>query len=351
MYRHSFLAAALAVATLVPVSAQPTPAPSMTELLHAAPGSVYWGNARLWFFDAHSFAFLPNSDGYKSYEGTPFEIRYLDASGSEVARAALDTRPVGNGPFQNSSDTEGLNLRNTGAGDYTVEWLIDGEPFYRLPITVTAITSDDPYATGSKWAVDGPWGEFLTVKVPRGNTVSPVSLMFFDRTVGFERDRSSEIGYMVLVERDGEPVWRMPSNDWYYDRGPNFDANSGIGGMVYEATPWWNSIEVTALNYWPEANLDPNNSRQRGENIEMEDLEDGTYTVTVETFNHKDVEDNPTLSNIRGNILTTRTATFEVSDGAIVPQGRQAPGADPMTRIEGGHSDLTHMFHFIPWNG
>ncbi len=321
----------------------------MTELLASPGGSTYWSNAKFWFFDTHSFAFMPNAEGYDSYQGTPFEIRYLDATGNEVARKALDSGPVGQGPFQNTTDVQGISLNDTGAGDYTVEWLLDGEPFYRLPITVTEITSDDPYATGSKWAVDGPWGEFLTVKVPRGNVVGPVSLMFFDRTVGYERDRSSEIGYMTLVERDGEPVWREPSNEWYYDRGPNFDSNGGIGGTTYESTPWWNSIEVTPLTYWPEANLDPSNSQHRGEPIEPGDLEDGTYTVTLEAFNHKDVEDDPTMANIRANILSTRTATFEVEGGQVVPQGRQAPGADPMTRIEGGHSDLTHQFYFIPW--
>jgi hypothetical protein len=321
----------------------------MTELLHAAPGSVYWGNSVFRFFDTHSFAFLPNSDGYKSYEGTPFEIRYVDASGNEVARKTLDTRSVGSGPFQDTKDLDGFRLSDAGAGDYAAEWLIDGEPFYRLPFSVSEITSDDPYASGSKWAIDGPWGEFIAVKVPRGNVVSPISLMFFDRAVAYERDRGSSRGYMILVERDGEPVWRSPSNDWYYDKGPNYDSNNGVGGDTYEATPWWTSIEITPVNYWPEANLNPSDSQHRGEHVEMDALEDGTYTVTLQSFDHRDVEDNATLANIRDNVLETRTATFEVRDGAVVPQGRQAPGADPMTRIEGGHSDLTHQFYFIPW--
>ena len=79
-------------------------------------------------------------------------------------------------------------------------------------------------------------------------------------------------------------------------------------------------------------------------------MEDGSYTATLETFSHKAVEGEPTLANIRANLLSTRTASFEIRDGALVMQGQQATGADPMTRIEGAQEDLNYIYHFIPWN-
>ncbi len=348
MHRLIALAVLAALLAAPPADAQPSPAPSAIELLGSPPGSTYWSNGKFFFFQTFSFAFLPGSDGYNSYgDGPRFELRYLDAGGAEVSRKALDSRPVGNGPFQNVTDVEGIDLNAHGAGDYTAEWLVGGDPVYRFPFSVTEITSDDPYASGSKWAVDGMWGDYLVVKTPRPGVVGPVSLLFFDREVGYERDRSTERGFLVLVERDGAPVWRAPANDWYHDKGPDYDENSGIGGVTYEVAPWWELREVTPVSYWPEADVDPSNETHRG--LPIESLDDGTYTVTLEAFAHGDVEGDARLSVIRDAVTVRRTASFEVADGAIVPQGRQAPGADPLTRIEGGHADLTHHFHFVPW--
>ena len=341
------MAAALLLST-PQASAQPTPAPSYMELLEAVGGSTYWGNGKFWFFDTHSFAFLPESDGYNSFDGTPFEIRYLK-DGSEVARARLNARTV-NGPFQNTTDVEGIDFDDSGAGLYTVEWLLGGETFYQFPFEAEEIASEDPYATGSKWAVNGPWGDYLIVKVPRGNTVGAISLLFYDRVKAYERDRGSERGVMVEVERDGIPSWRAPSNDWYYNKGPNFSEHSGVGGVTYEGTPWWSLIEVTPKTYWPEAELDPSNMEHEGTNIEPSMFEDGTYTATVSLFDHRDVEGDARLTTIRGNVISQRTATFDIQDGKVVPRGAQAPGADSMTRIEGAQSDLNYEYLFIPWS-
>ncbi|MEL6615309.1 MAG: hypothetical protein AAFQ43_06200 [Bacteroidota bacterium] len=344
-----FLLPLVALALLAPeVRAQPSAAPLLLPLLEA-PGNTYWSNGKFWFFGQHHFAFLPNDQGYKSYgDGPKLELRYL-RDGTEVARNALDTRPY-SGPIQVTSEQGGIDFDDTGAGSYVAEWLIDGEPIYQLPFTAEEITSDDPYASGSKWALDGPWGEYLTLKVPRGNTVGPVTILFFDRVKAYERNRGGDRGVMVTVERDGEPVWRVPGNDWYHDKGPNFSEFNGVGGSTYSETPWWSLIEVTPKTFHPEGSgFDTSNMQHQGVDITPDMLEDGTYTVTVQMFDHGDVEDNATLDNIRANVTSTRTATFDVSGGNIVPQGQQASGADPMTRLEGAQEDLNFLYTFVPW--
>ncbi|MEM1054747.1 MAG: hypothetical protein AAGI52_04420 [Bacteroidota bacterium] len=349
---HRLLLATALVALIAlasPTAAQPSPAPTFMSLLEA-PNSAHWSNGKFWLFNQYHFAFLPNADGYSPYrDGPKMEMRYL-RDGTEVARHGVDTRPY-SGPIQSASDSDGIDLNETGAGDYAVEWLIDGESFYRFPFTVEALTSDDPYASGTKWAVDGAWSEYLIIKVPRPNVTGPITLMFYDREKAYERTRGNDRGVLVQVDRDGEPTWRIPDNEWYYDRGPNYeDIDLGVGGASFEAFPWWNLVEVTPVTYHSEMGAF-DEWEHTGVNIEPSMMEDGSYTATVEIFSHADVEGEPTVSNIRSNVISTRTASFEIRDGAVVMQGLQAPSADPMTRIEGIQEDLNYVYHFIPWNG
>ncbi|HSE24399.1 MAG TPA: hypothetical protein VLB68_22215 [Pyrinomonadaceae bacterium] len=59
------------------------------------------------------------------------------------------------------------------AGNYVLEFAIDDKPFYRFPISVVQIKSDDPYQpAGDRYFVEGPWNEYGNIFYQRNDPQS-----------------------------------------------------------------------------------------------------------------------------------------------------------------------------------
>lgn len=59
------------------------------------------------------------------------------------------------------------------AGSYVLEFAIDDKPFYRFPISVFQIKSDDPYQpAGDRYFIEGPWNEYGNIFYQRNDPQS-----------------------------------------------------------------------------------------------------------------------------------------------------------------------------------
>lgn len=108
------------------------------------------------------------------------------------------------------------------AGNYVLEFAVEDKPFYRFPISVVQIKSDDPYQpAGDRYFIEGPWNEYGNIFYQRND---PQSVLKFTTWVQDKAGHQSKtpVPYDVkLVSiRDGrvlaadsgsfrlEPRWR-----------------------------------------------------------------------------------------------------------------------------------------------
>ena len=175
-------------------------------------------------------------------------------------------------------------------GDYRMEFLIEGDPFYVFPFSVIELVPGDAYTPAQVYGIDGAWNEYGYV-------------------------------YIANVLPDRPLRWKQ----WLRNESPNMAVNeispeiTGVlkrDGAVIGTLP---NRSFNLIRAWTRYDFGFDNSE--GYPIKGGDIfnNDGAYQIVM---------------TVDG---TSSTFSFIVKDGAIQHQGRQVrEGTDPLNYIEGG---------------
>jgi hypothetical protein len=181
-------------------------------------------------------------------------------------------------------------LKPLAAGSYTLEFQIEGAPFYRFPFSVSSVPSDDPYqAAGTRWFIDGAWNDYGNVFYQRNDPQSTFRFTTWVRDkVGHAQQRSAPYTAQLVRKKDGKVLGE--------DKG------------TLRLDPHWGQLDVYFAPVGGSAS----------EHIKAADVlaQDSDYRVAL---------------SIDGKAYGAYT--FTVSGGAIQLQGLQTEKTPPMNRI------------------
>ena len=177
------------------------------------------------------------------------------------------------------------------AGNYVLEFALEDKPFYRFPISVAQIKSDDPYQpAGERYFLEGPWNEYGNIFYQRNDSQSSLRFTtWVQDKVGHQSKNSVPYDVKLVSARDGRVLATY------------------AGSMRLE--PRWQKAD---LLFRP-AGGDQNTYFKAGDLLR----EDGRYSVRL-TLNNKQYGEYP----------------FVVKGGRIEFQGKQVKEkTDPMVYI------------------
>lgn len=217
---------------------------------------------------------------------------------------------------QQGYDTEKLYF--TQAGEYALEFYLDGKRVYQFPFSVRIIGSDDPYASEDKvYAIDGPWSDVVYIDIAFPVTPEAfATLKTYTRVPDFNQP---DLTYLVAAQltRNGKALLY------------------GKNLMAYGTKDSWNKQQLNLAKPWKD-----HNGISAGEHLQIKDiLKDGSYELTLNYYTGQ--------SGMKGSEQPhpgpageqTETYTFTVKNGAIQPQGwQQRDGVKAERFIEGGRS-------------
>ncbi len=106
-----------------------------------------------------------------------------DANGLALATYVWHAEKIGN--LWELSDYKVLggyeSTKPLGAGNYTLEFAADGEPFYRFPFSIAVADNDDPYQPpGRRYFIDGFWREYANLYYQRNDPESSLAIHHMD---------------------------------------------------------------------------------------------------------------------------------------------------------------------------
>ena len=224
---------------------------------------------------------------YNPDDGAALDAVIKNASGETVCVMGAYAMPHDKVAWRFDSfrdrNTKEMDYQFTEAGDYVMEFQIEGKPFQKFPFSVRKVGSDDPYASEELWQLDGDWAEYGYLHIPNA---SPSSGVAFKMWMQADSPKSVH-GSGKIIGPDGSVVATAPEADYRlqtrWARHPfNFRNDAGmLTGAQLTAKP-------------------------------------GSYKVLI-TLDGKTTE-----------------YPFTVADSKIVRSGRQAFDSAPIERIEGG---------------
>ena len=102
------------------------------------------------------------------------------------------------------------SLKPLAAGKYTLEFQLEGTPFYRFPFAVETLPSDDPYQPpGTRYFVDGAWSEYGNVFYQRNDPQSSLRFsVWVQDKAGHAQQKSLPYSAELLRLRDGNVIAR-----------------------------------------------------------------------------------------------------------------------------------------------
>ena len=177
------------------------------------------------------------------------------------------------------------------AGNYVLEFAIDDKPFYRFPISVFQIKSDDPYQpAGDRYFIEGPWNEYGNIFYQRNDPQSSLRFTtWVQDKAGHQNKTPVPYDVKLVSARDGRVL------------------ASHTGSLRLE--PRWLKADL----YFTPTGGDQNAYFKAGDLLR----EDGRYSVRL-LLNNKQYGEYP----------------FVVKGGRIELQGKQIrENTDPMSYI------------------
>ena len=176
------------------------------------------------------------------------------------------------------------------AGNYMLEFTVEGKPFYRFPFSVAVIKSDDPYAAaGNRYFVEGAWNDYGNIYYQRNDPQSSLTFTTWVQDKVGHQNQNSVPYELKLVNRDGREI--------------------GVADGTLQLQPRWLKADL----YFRPSGGDKNAYLKAGDLLR----EDGRYSVRL-TINNK----------LYG------TYPFVVKGGRIELQGKQIrEKTDPMDFI------------------
>jgi hypothetical protein len=100
------------------------------------------------------------------------------------------------------------SLKPLAAGSYSLEFQIEGAPFYRFAFSVSSVANDDPYqAAGTRWFIDGAWNDYGNVFYQRNDPQSTFRFTTWVRDkVGHAQQRSAPYVAQLVRRKDGKVI-------------------------------------------------------------------------------------------------------------------------------------------------
>ncbi len=186
----------------------------------------------------------------------------------------------------------------TAAGDYVIEFLLDGKLFYRFPFSLEALGSGDPYNPQTIYRVNGVWSDYAYLLYADADVTKPLMFKIWLRNSGTEKRQDVKVTGSLKhggkeIAKFGEfPLDYSLSADWVrYEMTFGQFKNTQFNGKL-----WHTSLKAEEL------------------------LKSGKYEVVVELGDKH-----------------YGTWEFSVKNGQIEHVGRQVRSAtDPLDFIEGG---------------
>ena len=275
---------------------QPAPSILYSDILKSMSDQVAWETGKFRVFEQVRMTFLPAAT-YSARGGNDARLAHeiSNAEGQVGWRAFWDCSQD-KFPFWICNAVGNSDPPVLLPGEYSFTWFIEGEAFWKLPITVTREGDPNDIFSQPKFYFDGPWDDYAYFYIGSGNTSSTPTFNIF------LRDKESRPGgnwvektLEVDVRRDGQTVGGYPM--------------VGRSGD-FTLKPWWEVLEVALRE------PDEGGAVFPATNI----LETGEYEVIVK---------------LGGEPYATYT--YEAEDGQIPRTGRQdRNSADPLELLEGG---------------
>lgn len=273
----------------------PPPALLYSDLLNALQSSAIWREGLLQINGEIRALFLPD---YATNESI---YSYNPDSGAKLAHVLKKTDgSVADMQFYRGQKHQApywklhpgdIPEEPLAAGDYVMEWYLEGDQFYRFPLSVEVAESDDAYNPEVRYFINGPWSDYVYLYIPNETSTPMFSIWLRDKAASPGDWKEHQLN--ISVKRGGQEIAYWP--------------NPNGGAHPVDLKPWWERLDM-ALD-------DPGN-----EVFYARDLKDGSYTVTV------------TLDE-----ATYGEYAFSVKGGAIQHQERQVrESTNPLEYIEGG---------------
>jgi hypothetical protein len=219
-------------------SEQPVPGVLYSDLLKSMSDQVFWQEGKLRFFERVRLSFLPDFNdprhiaAYNPDSGAYLVSRILNASGESVQTVFWEARreafPIWVGQALNNSDPAPL-----AAGDYTLSWTLDGQPFSTMEFSVAKSGAASAYEQGH-FLLEGPWSEWAYIYVPSGNLSQTPTFNLFLRDAQARPGNWSDQVVVIEIRRDGKLVAQHGHNK-----------GAARPASIVQAKPWWNSHEFS----------------------------------------------------------------------------------------------------------
>jgi len=100
------------------------------------------------------------------------------------------------------------SVKPLAAGDYTLEFAVEGRPFQRFAFSVAAVSSDDPYQPpGNRYFIDGAWSEYGNLFYQRNDPQSSITFTTWvqDRSARATQ-RSVPYEIKLVRSKDGQVI-------------------------------------------------------------------------------------------------------------------------------------------------
>jgi hypothetical protein len=190
------------------------------------------------------------------------------------------------------------DFKLTTAGDYIVEFLLDGNMFYRYPFSLEVLGSNDPYNPQPIYRLNGAWNDYAYLLYADADVSKPLMFKIWLRNNG--KEKRQDVKVTGALRQGGKELARF-----------------GEFPLDYSLSADWIRYEMT-FGQFKNTQF---NSKLWHTSLKAEELlKSGTYEVVVE-FDGK----------------TYGVWEFKVKNGQIEPQGRQVRAStDPLDFIEGG---------------
>ena len=235
---------------------KPAPGILYSDVLKSMQDQIAWQKGQVRMFEKVRMTFLPATPGnvpYDARSGARLAHTVTDAKGKVVNAAFWEARRL-KFPFAVCTAVGNSTPRPLEPGKYTFTWYIEGQAFWKLPVTVTKSKPADAFET-PKYYFDGPWDKHAYIYVANGNRFTSPSFNIYLRDKNSKPGKWVEKSITVDVKRNGKSIAGHPV----------------VGKSQFRLRPWWQRVTLSLRH------ADGSGKLLKADDI----LKAGKYEVTV----------------------------------------------------------------------
>lgn len=208
---------------------KPAPGILYSDILISLQDQVAWQSGRVRCFEKVRMSFLPATPGnvpYNARGGARLAHTVTDEKGKTVNTAIWQAGRL-KYPFSVCTCVGNNRPTPLEPGKYTFTWHIEGQPFWKVPITVTKTKPADAFEQ-PKYYFDGPWDKHAYIYVASANRFTSPSFNIYLRDKKSKPGKWTEARIKVDIKRDGKSV-----------------ARHGFERIIrFNLRPWWERVEL-----------------------------------------------------------------------------------------------------------